>query len=85
MRSDGFALPSSSAIARWLQAIDLRPGVCAEVMSMVKNKVQHMAEWEKNAVVLFDEMSIKSSLDYDSKRDVIEGNIAFSNSSTLFK
>lgn len=63
MISDGlFALPSSSAIECWLQAIDLRPGVCAEVMNMVKNKAQHMTEWEKNAVVLFDEMSIKSVL-----------------------
>lgn len=60
MISDGFALPSSSAIDRWLQAIDLRSGVCAEVMNKVKNKAQHMTEWEKNAVVLFDEMSIKS-------------------------
>lgn len=65
MISDAFALPSSSAIERWLQAIDLRPGVCAEVLNMVKNKGQHITEWKKNAVVH------KVSLYYDSTRDVI--------------
>lgn len=75
MRKDGFALPSPSTIARWLQAVDLRPGICPEIMEMVKTKVENMAMWEKNAVLLFDEMSIKSSLDYDCKRDVIEGNV----------
>ncbi|XP_054276526.1 uncharacterized protein LOC128995529 [Macrosteles quadrilineatus] len=73
MRSDGFALPSTSTIARWLQSINLRPGVCSEIIGLIRNKVKHMGDWEKNAVILFDEMSIKSSLEYDSKRDVVEG------------
>lgn len=73
MRKDGFALPSKTTIARWLQEIDLKPGFCQDICVAMKTKVDCMSEWERKSVLLFDEMQIKTSLEYDSRRDLVEG------------
>jgi hypothetical protein len=69
MRKDGFALPSKSTIARWLQEVDLKPGICQDLVKTMKAKVECMTKLEKKSVILFDEMQIKTSLEYDSKKE----------------
>jgi hypothetical protein len=75
MRSDGFVLPSSSTIARWLHGIELRPGICPDLVHFIKNKADCMSAMEKKTVLMFDEMTVKHGLEYDSKRDLVEGKI----------
>lgn len=47
MRSDGFALPSRSTITRWLEQIHLQPGICPELLDQIKERVNAMAQHEK--------------------------------------
>lgn len=73
LKSEGFALPSRSTIGRWLKNIDLRPGVCPDILNFLKTKIECMSVWEKKAVIMFDEMAIQKSLDFDPRNDNVEG------------
>lgn len=73
MKNDGFAFPGRSTIARWLGRLDLQPGVCKPLFHFMKAKVDAMSIWEKKSLLMFDEMSIKNGLEYDSRRDLVEG------------
>lgn len=52
---------------------NVSPGFSKEVIEKLTKKVASMSEDEKQCVLVFDEMSIKKALEYDSKCDVIEG------------
>lgn len=47
MKKHGFAIPSCSAIARWLQVMDLKSSVSADLLNKLKARVKFMSENEK--------------------------------------
>lgn len=70
---NNFFLPSKSSISGWLNVTNLKTGLCEDVVKKLKLKSATMSEQERQTVLMFDEMSIKKSLDYNQKSDMIEG------------
>ncbi len=74
MRDDlGFALPSKSSLLRWRPIRYVVPGVDANVMGNLGKIAKNMSVLERNCVLLFDEIIIKSDLTYNRVRDIIDG------------
>lgn len=73
LRDRGFRLPSISQIRKWINVTNVTPGFGEEVFGRLSTKAKSMSEDEKQCVLMFDEMSIKKSLEYNSKLDVVEG------------
>lgn len=68
-----FILPCVSLIRRWVNELDLKPGKSDNLLELLKSKSQSMSIKERECVLIWDEMSIKSWLEYNSKKDIIEG------------
>lgn len=68
-----FALPSKSTLTQALQCVDIYPGCSVKFMEAFKLKVNSMNPEDRKCVLIFDEMSIKSAVKYDKRRDCIEG------------
>jgi len=66
-------LPSVRSLRLYVQSLSFEPGFCSPVFSALGAKVAQMKENDKLAVLCVDEMAVKVSLDYDSKRDVVDG------------
>ncbi len=78
MRDDlGFALPSKSSLLRWRPIRYVVPGFDANVMGNLEKISKKMSVLERNCVLLFDEITIKSDLTYNRVRDVIDGFVDF--------
>lgn len=73
LKKQGFAFPNRSTMTRWLQRLNLQPGICKPLFDFMAAKVASMTKWEKKAILMFDEMCIKNSLEYDCQRDLVEG------------
>lgn len=73
MRDRGFKLPCITLIKKWINVNNVTPGFTTEVFDKVKIKAKSMTSTEKQCVLLFDEMSLRKSLEYNSKLDLIEG------------
>ena len=67
------SLPSKSTLIRQLRSTAIYPGFQGQVFDALKVKVSAMAEADKQCVLIFDEMSLKSDLTYNSHDDYIEG------------
>jgi hypothetical protein len=72
-------LPSKSTLSDWLSSSNSGPGFDENAMSAIKCRVQGMADVDKTCVLLLDEMSLKSNLQYSSVRDEIVGLEDFGN------
>ena len=69
-----FCLPSVSTLEKLVNSsVQLEPGLCQPILTALGRKVANMTDLEKNAVLCFDEMSIKSSLSYNTKNDAVDG------------
>ena len=68
-----FALPCIETLKCSLRRLNIYPGFSKAVLSAIKMKSQCMSSQDKNCALIFDEMSIKRALSYDSRRDEIEG------------
>jgi len=68
-----FNMPSESSLRRWLPLKDFTPGLSGEHVKILAEFVQSMNESDKNCTILFDEMSIKSGLEYVQKSDRVVG------------
>ena len=68
-----FVLPSKRTLQLWLSTLNIAPGFCDTVLSLLGKKVSRMDNLSKLCVLLLDEMSLKSSLTYDASRDVVVG------------
>ena len=68
-----FAVPSVKTLSRLFSGSKLGSGFSEQVFSVLKAKVEHMSDLEKYCSVCFDEMTVKCSLLYNSKRDGIDG------------
>ncbi|XP_049309268.1 uncharacterized protein LOC125777762 [Bactrocera dorsalis] len=74
MRDDlGFSLPSKSSLLRWRPIRYVVPGFDANVISNLGKIAKNMSVLERNCVLLFDEIIIKSDLTYNRVRDIIDG------------
>jgi hypothetical protein len=69
----GMNLPSTRSIRRWLENINIRPGINENLLTVVQDSVKSMCEREKDAIMMMDEMAIKQLLQYDKPSDSIDG------------
>ena len=68
-----FVLPSKSTLQKTLQRTEIEPGFNTKLFDALKVKSQSMAPADRLCALVFDEMSIKEFLQYESSSDRIEG------------
>lgn len=68
-----FALPSITLIREWINDLQLKPGINPQIMHKIAMKAENMNNFEKECVLMWDEMSIKTILQFNSKDDLVEG------------
>ena len=68
-----FALPSKRTLQRSMQNTNVMPGFIEPIFAALKLKVDTMEEKDKCVALVFDEMSLKTSLVYNHGLDKIEG------------
>lgn len=68
-----FALPCITLIRVWINDLQLKPGINPQIMHKIAMKAENMSNFEKECVLMWDEMSIKAILQYNSKDDLVEG------------
>jgi hypothetical protein len=70
-------LPSVSMLRLWMSKIHVSPGFCEDVFVLMKQKSSKMNESERVCALVFDRISLKTSVIYDSKTDCIVGHENF--------
>lgn len=73
LRRKGIILPSVSTIRRWISSSLFKTGLDENCKEHLKMKCAAMSKQHKKCVIAFDEISIKSCLEYNKKLDLIEG------------
>lgn len=70
-----FQLPSASSLHRWLPIDSVQPGINGKLFEVLKKKFTNESTTaaEKLAVLVFDEIHIRSELEYNSRKDLIDG------------
>lgn len=68
-----FALPSVGQIRLWVNEIDLFPDKTNNLLKILKIRCAEMNAKERECVLIWDELSIKKWLEYNSKKDMVEG------------
>lgn len=68
-----FALPCVSKTRRWVNELDLAQGKTGNLLELLKHKTARMSPKERECVVMWDEMSIKECLEWNTKKDYVEG------------
>ena len=71
--SSFLCLPSVRSLRRWLHGMQFEPGFCERVFCVLKQKVACMSSVDKMAVLVVDEMALKTALEFDSRRDIVDG------------
>ncbi|CAI6351887.1 unnamed protein product [Macrosiphum euphorbiae] len=66
-------LPSETTLRRWIGKSKFCPGFNSLWLKQIKNKLETMSDEEKHCVLIFDEMKIKSFLEYSKYLDMVEG------------
>ncbi|XP_072142984.1 uncharacterized protein [Dermacentor andersoni] len=67
------SLPTVKTLRAWLSAVSLKPGLMPEILDFVKEKTKNWDLMDRACVLIFDEMSLKRNLQYDSRHDVVVG------------
>lgn len=73
LREKGFKLPCLTLIRKWLNVNNVTPGFTSEIFNKLKIKASTMTIEERECCLIFDEMTIKKALEYNSKLDLVEG------------
>ena len=68
-----FILPSKATILNTIQKTQIYAGFNNNIFAALKQKVSTMVQADKQCILTFDEMTIKSGLTYDPCLDNIEG------------
>lgn len=69
-----FALPSTRTLTNLLNKIPLRPGINEQLFTSLQKTVSKMKrQQDKVCILMFDELSIETSINYDKKNDFIVG------------
>jgi hypothetical protein len=71
--SEALILPSKTTLERITSAVDVKPGLCFQVLAALKKKVESMTTLQKHAIITFDEIALKTFLEYKKNEDFIEG------------
>lgn len=66
-------LPGVTTLQRWIGKSKFCPGFNSLWLKQIKNKLNTMSDDEKYCVLIFDEMKIKSFLEYSKYLDMVEG------------
>jgi len=66
-------LPGITTIKKWIGNSKFRPGFNPAYFKQIEIKVGTMSDQEKYCVIVFDEMKIKSFLEYSKYLDMVEG------------
>jgi len=66
-------LPSLSAIHIWLSSLTFSAGWNDNLVEVIKDRVESMNNEQKECVLMWDEMSIKTQLEYDKYSDSLIG------------
>jgi len=67
-----FVLPTTVTITSWLSS-NIMPGINPTIFYQLRLMAEDLCDIEKNCVLIFDEMAIKKGLEYNVKKDIIEG------------
>lgn len=68
-----FALPSRKSLVNLLNQIPFEVGINLAVMNVLKESVDKMEFLDKHCILMFDEMSLQTSLTYEKHRDRVIG------------
>lgn len=68
-----FPLPSLSTLNRWITNINIRKGFFDEIFRLMEVAGETKEKHEKVAVLLYDEMKVKETYEYDQKNDQVIG------------
>ena len=60
-------------IKAWVNELSLKPDINSDLFKLIKSKEESMSDFEKECVLMRDEMSIRPHLEYNQKEDYIEG------------
>ncbi|CAI6353969.1 unnamed protein product [Macrosiphum euphorbiae] len=66
-------LPGETTLRRWIGKSKFCPGFNSLWLKQIKNKLETMSDEEKHCVLIFNEMKIKSFLEYSKYLDMVEG------------
>ncbi|KAG8231965.1 hypothetical protein J437_LFUL008885 [Ladona fulva] len=66
-----FPLPGISTLQRWASSIDMRQGLLKDVIHIMKVAALNLKEFEKVAVILFDEMKVEEYFLYFAADEVV--------------
>ncbi|CAI6355295.1 unnamed protein product [Macrosiphum euphorbiae] len=68
-----YPLPGLLSFQRWAKTIDMRNGLISDVMKIMKLNSDNIEDHEKLTVLMFDEIKICSTMEYDLLHDEIVG------------
>ena len=68
-----FILPSISLLKLSMSKIDITPGFNLEIIQALFSKIQSMASGGNLCTLVFDEISLREGVNYDVKKDEVEG------------
>ena len=68
-----FISPSKSTLLRDLKKMNMKPGFIESILEALQVKVNTMDTRDRNVALVFDEMSIKEGITYNTRRDIVEG------------
>ena len=72
-RTNNFQWPSSRSIQRWIEPLNVDPGILTDMMTILKDQALHMAKEDRNVNLVFDEMALHESCDYDDANECFTG------------
>ena len=78
-----YPLPSTRTLRRRLSNIHFKSGILDDVLKLLEIKVSSMKGKEKHCTLLMDEMSLRSSVEYDTVHKEFIGNVTLENHSCV--
>jgi hypothetical protein len=70
-----FPLPAISTPQRWASKFELRKGLLTKLLDIMKAASVKMEDKDKQVVLQFDEVKIKSCYEYDKREDQVVGRL----------
>ncbi|XP_077488969.1 uncharacterized protein LOC144099493 isoform X2 [Amblyomma americanum] len=72
-RELGIPLPSERTLQRKIEGFKFVPGMLSEVIDLLRAKMGQLSGQECHAVLMYDEMQLTKSLDFDSSTNMLLG------------
>lgn len=68
-----FCLPSTSTLRKFISVMDVHPGFDTDFVRALQCRAKSLTALDKHVILMFDGMSLRSSLKYDSQTDRVHG------------